>query len=135
VARKLSQEHGSERLAPSLLLSQEEAAEFLGLSPSTLSSWRVEGRGPKFIRISGRAVRYRAGDLEIFISEREVQPSRIASPTPNGGLGQLLERIERRTPVESAISTHVNRAGGGDDRELASNTTATESRVRDGRSS
>jgi hypothetical protein len=102
MSRKLWHEHGSEGQAAPALLSQEEAAEFLGLAPSTLSSWRVEGRGPKFIRISGRAVSYRACDLETFISEREVQPQplRIAG-APSGGLGQAIDTVYRRTPVET----------------------------------
>lgn len=31
-------------------LSNREAAEFLGVSPKTLSNWRALGRGPAFVR-------------------------------------------------------------------------------------
>lgn len=46
------------------LLDEKQAAEFLGLQPRTLASWRFTGRrGPKFVRISARCVRYRQQDL------------------------------------------------------------------------
>ncbi len=45
------------------LLLTEEAAAFLALTPETLARWRIIGYGPKFVRISSRAVRYRKRDL------------------------------------------------------------------------
>jgi hypothetical protein len=42
---------------------EEIAARLLHLSPRTLRNWRVTGDGPKFKRISKRAIRYRVGDL------------------------------------------------------------------------
>ena len=45
------------------LLTEEEAAEFLGYSKRALQNWRHRGDGPPFIRISERAVRYRRRDL------------------------------------------------------------------------
>lgn len=50
------------------LLTQEEAAEFLGVSPSTMNGWRVQGRGPAIVRLSARCVRYRYGDLLTYIA-------------------------------------------------------------------
>ena len=51
------------------LLNPEAAAEFLGLSVTTLSSWRTRpprGGGPTFIRC-GRLIRYAQTDLADFI--------------------------------------------------------------------
>ena len=45
------------------LLKEEDAAEFLGVSVRTLQGWRFKGGGPKFIKISHRAIRYRRKDL------------------------------------------------------------------------
>lgn len=45
------------------LLTEEEAADFLGYTPRALQNWRYRGGGPQYIRISGRAVRYRRSDL------------------------------------------------------------------------
>ena len=52
------------------LLRQEEAAAILNLTPRCLENWRHRGEGPKFIRISGRCIRYRQSDLEAWIEER-----------------------------------------------------------------
>ncbi|MBR8000354.1 helix-turn-helix domain-containing protein [Burkholderia vietnamiensis] len=51
-----------------LNLLPEEAAERLRVSKNTLSNWRVQGRGPKFIKL-GRKVLYPLPELEAF--ERE----------------------------------------------------------------
>ena len=45
------------------LLREEDAAEFLGVSVRTLQGWRFKGGGPKFIKMSHRAIRYRRKDL------------------------------------------------------------------------
>ena len=52
-------------------LKTEEAAAKTGLSVSTLEKLRVYGGGPKFCRL-GRAVRYRAPDLDAWMAERLV---------------------------------------------------------------
>ena len=49
------------------LKSVEETAEALGLAVGTLNKWRVQGGGPKFVRL-GRRVAYRIVDIEDFIS-------------------------------------------------------------------
>lgn len=41
-------------------------ASRLGLSRSTLQSWRYAGRGPRFVKL-GRLVRYRSTDVEAFL--------------------------------------------------------------------
>lgn len=51
-----------------LNLLPEEAAERLRVSKNTLSNWRVQGRGPKFIKL-GRKILYPLPELEAF--ERE----------------------------------------------------------------
>ena len=44
---------------PFALLTEFPAAEVLNLSIRTLQAWRLRGGGPLFVRLSGRAVRYR----------------------------------------------------------------------------
>ena len=61
------------------LLTQPEAAKLLRLSENTLRQWRARGRGPRFVRLSNRAIRYRNEDLEDFVDERikeELHPAR-----------------------------------------------------------
>lgn len=48
------------------LLTTEQAGEFLAVSPETLRTWRCRGRGPAFVVISGRSVRYRVEDLKAW---------------------------------------------------------------------
>ncbi len=48
-----------------VLMATPQAANYLGLSVSTLNKWRVYGQGPKFVKL-GRAVRYRVEDLVQF---------------------------------------------------------------------
>jgi len=56
------------------LLDQEKAAALLGgLSVRTLERWRLEGCGPRFVRV-GRRVMYRPADLGAFI-ERHARTS------------------------------------------------------------
>jgi predicted DNA-binding transcriptional regulator AlpA len=47
-----------------------EAAPYIGLSVSTLAKQRLRGDGPKFIRLSPRAVGYLQADLDEWIVNR-----------------------------------------------------------------
>jgi len=49
-----------------VVLTVQQAAEYLGLAVSTLNKWRCHGGGPVFIKM-GKAVRYHIEDLEAFI--------------------------------------------------------------------
>ena len=53
------------------LLTSKEAAERLGLKAATLYKWRAQGRGPRFVRLSGRAVRYAEEALGEWVREQE----------------------------------------------------------------
>ena len=52
------------------LVRQEEAAAVLCVTPRCMENWRHRGEGPKFVRISGRCIRYRKSDLDQWIKER-----------------------------------------------------------------
>ena len=55
------------------LLTREQAATYLGLSPQTLSNWASTGRGGiPYVRVSARAVRYRQSDLDQWLRNRTV---------------------------------------------------------------
>lgn len=49
-------------------VSNKEAARILGLSPKTLSNWRVQGLGPRFLKYGARggAIRYLVADLHAW---------------------------------------------------------------------
>lgn len=48
-----------------ILRDTKSAAERLSLKPGTLEVWRVQGKGPRYIKI-GRLVRYDDDDLQAF---------------------------------------------------------------------
>lgn len=53
------------------LIGVRELSEMLKVSVVTLSKWRIDGSGPKFIGVNKRCVRYRVGDVLDWIEERE----------------------------------------------------------------
>ncbi|MHB8368812.1 MAG: helix-turn-helix domain-containing protein [Leptospirales bacterium] len=55
------------------LLTNGEAAEYLGMSPDTLPRWRWAGIGPAYLKV-GRSIKYRRADLEAFLNESRVNP-------------------------------------------------------------
>jgi len=61
-------------LASGRLLSPAQAAEVLGIPEGTLAQWRSQRRGPPFIKLEGRLVRYRARDLEQYIAGCTIAP-------------------------------------------------------------
>ena len=58
------------------VLTTEEAAIYLGLSSQTLANWRVDGRGPVYLRL-GRPGRprivYLPEDLDAFLGANRVK--------------------------------------------------------------
>lgn len=52
------------------LLTREQAAEYLAVSPTTLDEMAGEGRIPR-VRHSARAVRFRRADLDRYVSRMD----------------------------------------------------------------
>ena len=53
------------------LLTDIDVAGALKMSRQTLANWRSAGRGPRFIKIGDRSVRYRRTDIEKWIEEQD----------------------------------------------------------------
>lgn len=53
------------------VLDTAKAAEYLQLAQGTLERFRVQGDGPRFMKL-GRAVRYRQADLDEWMESRIV---------------------------------------------------------------
>ncbi|MEW6236423.1 MAG: hypothetical protein AB1656_13635 [Candidatus Omnitrophota bacterium] len=51
-------------------MTETQAAFYLNFKQSALRAWRLYGTGPLYVRISGRAVRYRKIDLDRWIEAR-----------------------------------------------------------------
>jgi excisionase family DNA binding protein len=54
------------REIPSDLVDEVALADRLGVSRSTLQSWRYSGRGPRYIKV-GRLIRYRNADIDAYL--------------------------------------------------------------------
>lgn len=52
------------------LLTTEEAAKYIGMSPAFLERDRWAGAKVPFIKVGSRAVRYRLSDLESYLESR-----------------------------------------------------------------
>lgn len=53
------------------LLNCSEAAEYLKVSKGTLSSMRYLGTGPAWVKVGGRAVRYRQSSIDEWLEASE----------------------------------------------------------------
>ena len=49
------------------LMTEGETAEYLSISIAALRKWRMQGRGPVFIKL-GNLVRYRREDVEAWLA-------------------------------------------------------------------
>jgi predicted DNA-binding transcriptional regulator AlpA len=55
-------------------LTETDAAARLGLKVATLRAWRIQGKGPAFLRL-GRAIRYLTSDVDEFLSSNRHSPT------------------------------------------------------------
>ncbi|NEK94146.1 helix-turn-helix domain-containing protein [Modestobacter muralis] len=59
---------------PDRLLTTEDVALILVMSPGTLRNWRTAGRGPRALKV-GAQVRYRRADVDAWIAaQTEADP-------------------------------------------------------------
>jgi predicted DNA-binding transcriptional regulator AlpA len=61
------------------VLRAADAATYVGLRPVTLEKFRVTGEGPRFIKLTGRAIGYVREDLDAWIEERRRQSTSASS--------------------------------------------------------
>lgn len=64
-------------------MTEQEVARRLRLSVATLRAWRLRRRGPRYVRF-GRAVRYLASDIDLFVQSCAVDDAsdHVESSTP-----------------------------------------------------
>jgi len=67
VGKKGKSETQREATRLPLLLGERELAETYGLSRRTCQRWRLEGRGPRWIKLHG-CVRYKIEDITEWIA-------------------------------------------------------------------
>jgi hypothetical protein len=73
---------GADVKLPSEYLTVREAAAFLKCTPAGLARYRYERRGPPFVRVGKRVVRYRLDELVSWMESHKVSPAG-AAPTDN----------------------------------------------------
>ena len=52
------------------LLNEHDVARITGLSVATVRRWRLQRQGPRYLKISGSAVRYKPDDLRAYLDNR-----------------------------------------------------------------
>ena len=52
------------------LLTEQQAASLLNVNPRTMQKWRIQGGGPRFVRMSRRCIRYWPKDLRDWVQNR-----------------------------------------------------------------
>lgn len=57
------------------LLNVKDAAAIIGANHRTMNNWRNLGRGPAYVKLNKRNVRYSLGDLLAYIEKHKVQPA------------------------------------------------------------
>jgi predicted DNA-binding transcriptional regulator AlpA len=55
------------------VLKAESVAEWLGTTPGALAQMRYMGKGPKFIKLGGRSIRYRAAEVSAWLDAQTRQ--------------------------------------------------------------
>jgi excisionase family DNA binding protein len=62
-------------------LTNDEAAEYIGYSPSWMRQSRMSGRmdTPPFLRVGGRSIRYLRTDLDRWLEQRRCAPAQAVS--------------------------------------------------------
>jgi predicted DNA-binding transcriptional regulator AlpA len=66
-------------LQASLVLTEAEAAQALSLSVRTLQRLRLDGEGPRFLKLTGRRIGYANSDLHAWIQGRVVTSTSAAT--------------------------------------------------------
>lgn len=56
-------------------MTEQEAADYLKMSPKTLQKWRHQGNSPAYSKL-GRCIRYLESDLDEYASSRKIGPVR-----------------------------------------------------------
>jgi hypothetical protein len=64
----------------SKLINERQAADYLGIAVQTARNWRHLGKGPKYAKLEGSAIRYFIDDLDVYRQQHTITP-RMESPT------------------------------------------------------
>jgi predicted DNA-binding transcriptional regulator AlpA len=57
------------------LITERDAADFLGYTMRALQNWRVRGGGPIYVKVSSRSIRYRRRDIIAWVESKLAEHS------------------------------------------------------------
>jgi predicted DNA-binding transcriptional regulator AlpA len=60
---------------PDELLDTKQTAAWLGVAPITLEIWRSKERGPAYVIMGTRSIRYRRTDVQTWLTAQTRQPT------------------------------------------------------------
>ena len=83
-----------------ITLAAADAADLLGLAPSTLAKLRLSGNGPIYCKL-GRRIVYRLADLEAWLEARVACNTSDADARLPKSLTEQRPSLPRRTTVKS----------------------------------
>lgn len=66
--------HVAAKLEPGDLLTDVQLSRKLHTALQTVRNWRTQGKGPRYVKLCGRLVRYRPEDVQAFIEAGERAP-------------------------------------------------------------
>jgi predicted DNA-binding transcriptional regulator AlpA len=55
------------------LLDPRQVADLLGVTVQRLANWRYRGRGPNYIKLGYRSIRYQRADVEQWLAEHTIR--------------------------------------------------------------
>jgi len=65
--------------SPVVLIADEDADPFIGVTRKTRANWRVAGRGPRFVR-AGKKIFYHPDDIAEWVNARRVSSTSAKVP-------------------------------------------------------
>jgi predicted DNA-binding transcriptional regulator AlpA len=89
------------------LLTAAQLATLLGVRDQTLAEWRVLGTGPRFVRLSARAIRYRRADVDAWLDAQARASTRDTGATPPA----VPRRVARRARAALPAAPHADAPG------------------------
>ena len=60
------------------LINSKQLAEWLNVHPGLPAQWRLDDRGPNYLRLGGRAIRYRVSDVAEWMAQNQQSPNGAA---------------------------------------------------------
>ena len=72
------------------LLDKAAAARYLGVSIKTLDDWIYRRRGPRYVKLGGKLVRYRIEDLLAYVDSCPTGGGLHVIPLPANGVSGVI---------------------------------------------